>query len=103
MLTKGKVQELRGRDLLSIGDLSADEVLAVMDMAARLKNGEPASVLGGKTLALVFEKPSLRTRVSFEVAMRQLGGQCLYLSPPEVGLGEREPAAAARPAWPSET
>jgi ornithine carbamoyltransferase len=93
LLGKGKVQELRGRDLLSIGDLSADEVLAVMDMAARLKNGEPASVLAGKTLALVFEKPSLRTRVSFEVAMRQLGGQCLYLSPPEVGLGEREPAA----------
>jgi ornithine carbamoyltransferase len=93
LLSKGKVQELRGRDLISIGDLSADEVLAVMEMAVRLKNGESAAVLGGKTLALVFEKPSLRTRVSFEVAMRQLGGQCLYLSPPEVGLGEREPAA----------
>jgi ornithine carbamoyltransferase len=93
LLSKVKVQELRGRNLISIGDLSADEVLAVMEMAARLKNGESAPVLGGKTLALVFEKPSLRTRVSFEVAMRQLGGQCLYLSPPEVGLGEREPAA----------
>ncbi len=46
--------------------------------------------LAGKTLALVFEKPSLRTRVSFHVAMRQLGGDCLYLSPPEVGLGQRE-------------
>ena len=89
----GKVQELRGRDLLSIGDLSADEVLAVVDTALRLKNGESAPILRGKTLALVFEKPSLRTRVSFEVAMRQLGGHCLYLSPPEVGLGEREPAA----------
>jgi len=41
-------------------------------------------------MALVFEKPSLRTRVSFEVAMRQLGGQSLYLSPEEVGLGKRE-------------
>jgi ornithine carbamoyltransferase len=49
------------------------------------------------TLALVFEKPSLRTRVSFHVAMKQLGGDCIYLSPPEVGLGEREtPADVAR-------
>jgi len=48
------------------------------------------SVLSGKTLALLFEKPTLRTRVSFEVAMRQLGGQAIYLSPAEVGLGERE-------------
>src|SRR4030042_3982589 len=87
------VQELRGRDLLSISDLSADEVLVVMEMAARLKNGESVPVLRGQTLALVFEKPSLGTGVSFEVAMRQLGGQCLYLSPPEVGLGERETTA----------
>ncbi len=49
--------------------------------------------LAGKTLALVFEKPSLRTRVSFDVAMRELGGHCIYLSPPEVGLGEREPVS----------
>jgi ornithine carbamoyltransferase len=84
---------LRGRDLLSICDLSADEARVVAETALRLKNGESASVLRGKTLALLFEKPSLRTRVSFEVAMRQLGGDCLYLSPPEVGLGEREPAA----------
>jgi ornithine carbamoyltransferase len=92
-LDTSKVQELRGRDLLSIGDLSAEEVRTVTETALRLKNGESAPVLRGRTLALVFEKPSLRTRVSFEVAMRQLGGQCLYLSPPEVGLGEREPAA----------
>jgi len=84
---------LQGRDLLSICDLSPDEVQGVIGTALRLKNGESASVLRGKTLALLFEKPSLRTRVSFEVAMRQLGGHCLYLSPPEVGLGEREPAA----------
>jgi ornithine carbamoyltransferase len=91
------MQELRGRDLLSICDLSPDEVQAVVETALRLKNGESASVLAGKTLALLFEKPSLRTRVSFEVAMRQLGGGCLYLSPPEVGLGEREtPADVAR-------
>jgi ornithine carbamoyltransferase len=91
------MQELRGRDLLSICDLSPDEVQAVVETALRLRDGESASVLAGKTLALLFEKPSLRTRVSFEVAMRQLGGDCLYLSPPEVGLGEREtPADVAR-------
>jgi ornithine carbamoyltransferase len=84
---------LRGRDLLSICDLSAEEVRAVIETALRLKNDESAPVLRGKALALLFEKPSLRTRVSFEMAMRQLGGYCLYLSPPEVGLGEREPAA----------
>ena len=56
-----------------------------------LKDGDRRSLLAGKTLALVFEKPSLRTRVSFDVAMRQLGGDCIYLSPAEVGLGTREP------------
>ncbi len=59
--------------------------------ATALKAGGRRSVLPGKTLALLFEKPSLRTRVSFDVAMRQLGGDCIYLSPAEVGLGTREP------------
>ncbi len=63
------------------------------DTALRLKNGGSSSLLAGKNLALLFEKPSLRTRVSFEVAMRQLGGHALYLSPAEVGLGKREPVA----------
>lgn len=62
-------------------------------MALQTKNGQTVSILGGKTLALLFEKPSLRTRVSFDVAMQQLGGHTLYLSPAEVGLGEREPVA----------
>jgi ornithine carbamoyltransferase len=62
-----------------------------------LKDGGRRTTLAGRTLALVFEKPSLRTRVSFDVAMRHLGGDCIYLSPPEVGLGEREtPADVAR-------
>src|SRR3989337_2349286 len=62
-----------------------------------LKDKGRQSLLAGRTLALVFEKPSLRTRVSFHVAMRQLGGDCIYLSPPEVGLGQREtPADVAR-------
>jgi len=63
----------------------------VLETARALKDGGPQSLLAGKTLALVFEKPSLRTRVSFDVAMRQLGGDCIYLSPAEVGLGTREP------------
>ena len=62
-----------------------------------LKDAGRQPLLAGKTLALVFEKPSLRTRVSFHVAMRHLGGDCIYLSPPEVGLGQREtPADVAR-------
>ena len=69
----------------------------MLQTALALKDGGRSGLLTGKTLALVFEKPSLRTRVSFHVAMRQLGGDCIYLSPPEVGLGEREsPADVAR-------
>ena len=59
-----------------------------------LKDAGQQQMLAGKTLALVFEKPSLRTRVSFDVAMKHLGGDCIYLSPPEVGLGQ----TARRPA-----
>jgi ornithine carbamoyltransferase len=84
---------LHGRDLISIADLSPEDVQRVVDTALQTKNGRALSILAGKTLALLFEKPSLRTRVSFEVAMQQLGGCALYLSPAEVGLGEREPVA----------
>ena len=88
---------MRGRNLLSIADLSAREVDDVLTQAMALKDGADGPALAGKTLALVFEKPSLRTRVSFHVAMKQLGGDCIYLSPPEVGLGQREtPADVAR-------
>jgi len=132
---------VRGRDLLSIADLTPEELRLVLDTAHALKGdtprqaqgeripeesrpfdglrvsgkgrqaqgerqsspgrgsaeavrvgeGDSRRLLAGKVLALVFEKPSLRTRVSFDVGMRQLGGECLYLSPPEVGLGSREP------------
>jgi len=84
---------LHGRDLISIADLSPRDVQRVVDTALQAKNGRSLSILAGKTLALLFEKPSLRTRVSFDVAMQQLGGNALYLSPAEVGLGEREPVA----------
>ncbi len=88
---------MRGRDLISITDISARELDDVLQTAMGLKDKGRQALLAGKTLALVFEKPSLRTRVSFHVAMRHLGGDCIYLSPPEVGLGEREtPADVAR-------
>jgi ornithine carbamoyltransferase len=73
--------------------MSPQDIRRVVDTARMMKSGRPSSVLKGKTLALLFEKPSLRTRVSFDVAMQQLGGHVVYLSPAEVGLGEREPVA----------
>jgi len=88
---------LRGRSLLSITDLSPQEIDHLLSAALALKQAGPQQALAGKTLALLFEKPSLRTRVSFHVAMKQLGGDCIYLSPAEVGLGQREsPADVAR-------
>jgi len=84
---------LHGRDLISIADMSPQDIQRVVNTALMMKSGRPSSVLKGKTLALLFEKPSLRTRVSFDVAMQQLGGHAVYLSPAEVGLGEREPVA----------
>ena len=58
-----------------------------------MKGGEASRPLEGKVLALLFERPSLRTRVSFEVGIRQLGGECIYLSRDDVGLGVREPVS----------
>jgi len=81
---------MKGKDFLSISDLSAERLKALIRTAVDMKQGGWTTSLSGKSLALVFEKPSLRTRVSFELAMRQLGGESLYLSPEEVGLGRRE-------------
>jgi len=82
---------VKGKDLLSVTDLDYSEVEYILREAAELKRCGWQDRLRHKTLALVFEKPSLRTRVSFELAMRQLGGESLYLSPAEIGLGQREP------------
>lgn len=76
--------------LLSIASLSADDVWHLVRDASALKQGRGSVSLTGKAVALLFEKPSLRTRVSFEVATKQLGGYAIYLSPNEVGLGKRE-------------
>lgn len=81
---------MAGKDLLSISDLNPEDIRLLISNAVDMKSGGWTSSLGGKALALVFEKPSLRTRLSFEIAMRQLGGQAIYLSPDEVGLGHRE-------------
>jgi ornithine carbamoyltransferase len=79
-------------DFLSIRDLSVEEIKGLLDLACHVK-ADPAAhsgALKGKTLAMIFEKPSLRTRVSFDVGMEQLGGHSLYLSPDEIRLGRRE-------------
>jgi ornithine carbamoyltransferase len=80
-------------DLISIADLTSKDIQNLIKSAIELKQGGKRPLLEGRTLALIFEKPSLRTRVSFDVAMSQLGGHALMLSPAEVGLGQREPIA----------
>ena len=80
------------RDFLSLHDLTTWELEGLLDLAADFK-AYPAAfrhVLEGKSLALIFQKPSLRTRVTFEVAMTRLGGHAIYLAPGDVGLGRRE-------------
>jgi ornithine carbamoyltransferase len=83
---------LKGKDLLSITDLSREEICLLISDAIDMKTDKWHSILDHKILALVFEKPSLRTKVSFDVAMTQLGGHTIYLSPTEIGLGKRESA-----------
>ena len=84
---------MKTKDLLSVGDLTAAEVNRLIDRSIESKLQATSQILSGKILALLFEKPSLRTRVSFEVGICQLGGNSLYLSPNEVGLGKREPVS----------
>ena len=79
------------KDLLTISDLNRDEAKQLLEQAMVMKQGEMRCLLPWRSVALLFEKPSLRTRVSFELAVAHLGGHCIYLSPPEVGLGKREP------------
>lgn len=81
---------MNNKDFLSIADLSGEEIKRLISSAVEIKAEGWTTLLGQKVLVLLFEKPSLRTRVSFEVGMRQLGGESLYLSPEEVGLGKRE-------------
>jgi len=82
--------KMKRRHFLSVSDLSGEEIEQLIKQALVMKRGETSRLLSGKALALLFEKPSLRTRVSFDIAMQQLGGHAVYLSPDEVGLGKRE-------------
>ncbi|MGH7767182.1 MAG: ornithine carbamoyltransferase, partial [Candidatus Binatia bacterium] len=88
---------MKKRDLLTLDDLSRNEIVKVLSLARRFKSeqksGRAHRLLVGKTLALVFEKPSLRTRVSFETGIFQLGGNAVFLGPGEIQLGVRETAA----------
>jgi ornithine carbamoyltransferase len=91
---KERVVGLKGRSILSIADLSSDEIERLLNRAALLKaewhSGGNPPLLAGKTLALIFEKPSLRTRVTFEAGMSQLGGHAIYLAGADIQLGVRE-------------
>lgn len=82
------------KHFLSIADFSADELNHILDVSIQLKKelkaGGNKPILAGKTMAMIFQKSSLRTRVSFELGMHQLGGYAFYLSPDEIGLGKRE-------------
>jgi ornithine carbamoyltransferase len=88
---------LKGRHILSPQDLSPDEIEAVLDKAIefkqKLRRGEPHEVLHGKTLGMIFAKPSTRTRVSFETGMTQLGGHAIYMGTGDLQLGRGETIA----------
>ena len=85
------------KDFLAISDYSPEEIQDLLDWAVKLKKeyfkkgNKP--IFKGKTLGMIFQKPSLRTRVSFDMAMRNCGGDALYISPNEIGLGKRESIA----------
>ena len=79
------------KHLLSVLDFESEEIYDLLRTASNFKKGLSQSSLENKSVALIFEKPSLRTRVSFDIAISQLGGHPVYLSKDEVGMGIREP------------
>jgi len=88
------MRRIKGKDLLRIRDLDFEEIMQIIETALDLKKdlymGKVMDVLKGKTLAMIFQKPSLRTRMAFETAMTQLGGHAIYLGPDDIKLGKRE-------------
>ncbi len=95
---KGRIApqpEIRAkRDFLDMSSVTTDELNGLLALAARLKaelkSGIEHPYLRGRTLAMIFQKPSLRTRITFETGMAQLGGHAIYLAPNDIGIGERE-------------
>ena len=90
-----KISGLNGKDLVAISDLDRLQIDTIFDVTDKLKSGEvppneQRTLLAGKTLAMIFEKPSLRTRVTFETGIFQLGGHGIYLQPSDIQLGVRE-------------
>lgn len=85
---------MTGKDLVTLASLSTEEIYEILETARNLKlelrAGVKHEMLAGKTLAMIFQKPSLRTRVSFETGMTQLGGHAIYLGPEDIKLGKRE-------------
>jgi ornithine carbamoyltransferase len=86
------------KDFISVADYTSEDIQGILDLAVQLKKeradkGQNQPILKNKVLAMIFQKPSLRTRVSFDMAMRHLGGDALFLSPSEIGLGKRESIA----------
>jgi ornithine carbamoyltransferase len=87
----GRLDRLRGADFLDIAQLSGEQLSALLDLADDVKAGRWAGTpLAGRTLALIFQKPSMRTRVSFQVGIHRLGGTPITLTDQEIGLGRRE-------------
>ena len=87
---------VRGRDFLSLADLDREELVGLLDLAQRIKDGEwREQPLRGRHVAMVFQKPSMRTRVSFEVGIERLGGHSVTLGEGDVQIGERETVADA--------
>ncbi|GEN36042.1 MULTISPECIES: ornithine carbamoyltransferase [Aneurinibacillus] len=89
------VDQLKGRDFLCLSDYTKDEILYLLDLAAKLKEEQKQGILhphlAGKTLGMIFDKASTRTRVSFEVGMYQLGGMAMFMSGRDLQIGRGEP------------
>lgn len=81
---------MKNKDFLSITDLSAKEIWQIFSVAKELKKNIYSHTLNNKTMVMLFEKPSLRTKLSFDIGFNELGGHSLYFGPDEVGLGKRE-------------
>jgi len=85
---------LKGRDLLTLGALTLEEIIEILEYAQTLKlkhfAGEQHRLLAGKNIVMIFQKPSLRTRVSFEIGAEHLGAHAVYLAPGDIRLGDRE-------------